>query len=214
MSRTRRPCWSSDSTLSMAGRPAARSRTRAARTRGGHGSPGGGMRSAKRCSEPLAMGRSSSAAVAARRKASEASSETAAVGSEGDLAVDVHHVGADGAIGVAASARSVAPPRRSRRRRPGRRIPQPAPAPHVVADPGDLAPGRRDGGHEGVGVGEVQGGGDLVLILEEQPVLFAPGDPVQLHPDPGEDGGGLGRGRPGRRSRPAAARRPRSPAAR
>ena len=44
------------------------------------GSPGGGMRSASRWSEPLAIGRSSSAAVAARRRGSEASLETGASG--------------------------------------------------------------------------------------------------------------------------------------
>ena len=38
------------------------------------------MRSASRCSEPFAMGRSSAAAVAARRSGSEASSETGAGG--------------------------------------------------------------------------------------------------------------------------------------
>ena len=49
-------------------------------SRADHGSPGGGMRSARRYSEALAMGRSSRAAVAARRKASDASSDTAARG--------------------------------------------------------------------------------------------------------------------------------------
>ena len=73
----------------------------------------------------------------------------------------------------------------------GARVPELAPAPHVVADPGDLASGGGDRGHQDVRVLKGQGGCDLVLILQEELVLLALGDPVQLHPDAGEDGGGV-----------------------
>ena len=54
------------------------------------------------------MGRSSSAATAARRKASEASSDTGGREGEADLPVDGHHVGLVGRDGVG----GVAPDRR------------------------------------------------------------------------------------------------------
>ena len=68
----------------------------------------------------------------------------------------------------------------------GRGVPEPASPPHVVADPGDLTAGVGHGRHEVVGVGQAEGGRDLVLILKEQPVVGAACDSVQLDPDGGQ----------------------------
>ncbi len=53
-----------------------------------------------------------------------------------------------------------------------------------------MASGLRHGRHEDVGIVEGQGDGDLILVLEEQPVLLASGNPMELDPDAGEEGGG------------------------
>ena len=119
---------------------------RLAGSRAATGRPGGGMRSASRCSEPLAMGRSSSAAVAARRSGSDASSET---GAGGVSAISPSTSTMSGPRSARPSARARrGAPRRKRRFGGGRGVPEPAPAPDVVAHPGDLAAGRRDGEHE------------------------------------------------------------------
>ena len=103
---------------------------------------------------------------------------------QGDLAVDLHHVGAE----VAERRPRPRVRRAAAEAAPGRwgRVPEPPPAPHVVADPGDLAAGRRDGQHEHVRIREAQRVGHLVLVLEQELVVLAPGEAVELDPDVGE----------------------------
>ncbi len=106
-------------------------------------------------------------------------------GRQGDLAVDLDHVGAEVGRRRGAWRGRVRAAEAALRRRGG--IPQAAPAPHVVADPGDLAARRRDGEHERVGVGEPERGRHLVLVLQQELVVLALGQAVQLHPDVGEE---------------------------
>ena len=119
------------------------------------GSPGGGMRSARRWSEPLAIGRSSSAAVAARRSGSDGVVGDRRERCQRDLAVDLAPCRGRGRrrpAGVRVSVRAAAEAPPGRRGR----VPEPAPAPDVVADPGDLPARRGDGQHERVRVGEAR----------------------------------------------------------
>jgi hypothetical protein len=108
-------------------------------------------------------------------------------GRQSDLAVDLHHFGTE-------------VDRRGRPARVGRaaaeatlggwgRVPEPPPAPHVVADPGDLTAGRRDSQHECVSVGEAQRVRHLVLVLEQELVVFTLGQAVELDPDVSEQRG-------------------------
>ena len=101
------------------------------------------MRSARRWSDPLAMGRSCSAAVAASRSGSDASSETAASGVERDLAVDFDHVGAELRTGVVAGAGVAVRRVRSGRLGGGVGIPQRAGGARRRRSPRRPAPGRR-----------------------------------------------------------------------
>ena len=120
------------------------------------------------------------------------SDETGGLGGQGQLAVDVGQVGSqirgrDVAGRHAVGGRS---PLQEASLGSGRRIPEPPPAPHVVAHPRDLPPCVRDRCHQVVGVGELEGRRNLVLILEEQFVVLAPGHSVQLDADVGEQAGG------------------------
>ena len=71
------------------------------------------------------------------------------------------------------------------RRRGG--IPQAPPLPYVVADPGDLPARGRDGQHQRVGIDEPEGCCHLVLVLQEELVVLALSQAVQLDPDVGEE---------------------------
>ena len=150
--------------------------------------------------------------MAARRSGSEASSET----------------GASGVRAISPSTSTMSGPRSAGGRRGcvvgraaaeaplGRRggVPEPAPAPDVVADPGDLAARRRDGQHQRVGVGEAERRRHLVLVLQQQLVVLALGQAVELDADVGEECRRAPRATPGRRSRPAGGRTRRWRAAR
>ena len=103
---------------------------------------------------------------------------------EGHLAVDQDHVGPE--LGALLGSRlTVLTPAEAMTGR-GRGVPEPASPPHVVADPGDLTAGVGHGRHEVVGIGQAEGGRDLVLILKEQPVVGTACDSVQLDPDGGQ----------------------------
>ena len=105
-------------------------------------------------------------------------------GGQGDLPVDLNHVGSEISRYVV---RSLVDRRAAEAAfRLGAGVPQAAPAPYVVTDPGDLAARRRDGQHQGVGIFERERRGHLVLVLEEQLVVLTLGQPVQLHPDVGK----------------------------
>ncbi len=71
------------------------------------------------------------------------------------------------------------------RRRCG--VPQAAPAPDIVADPGDLPTCRRDSQHQCVGIDEPERCRHLVLVLQEELVVLALRQAVQLDPDVGEE---------------------------
>ena len=114
-------------------------------------------------------------------------------GSQGYLPVDLDHVGPQigrnqvrGLVGRRAAETALGL---------RARVPQAAPTPHVVTDPCDLAPGRRDGEHQCVGVLEPERGCDLVLVLQQQLVVLTLGQPMELHPDIGQERRGAVDGR-------------------
>ncbi len=143
------------------------------------------MRSAKRCNDALAMGRSTSAAVAARRNGSEASSET----------------GARGVRAISPSTSTMSGPRSAetrseawwgverrkrrfgsglgshrRRRRHTSSLTQAIwrPAVETASISASASSNAERGRH-------------LILVLQQQLVVFSLGQPVQLDPDIGEE---------------------------
>jgi len=78
---------------------------------------------------------------------------------------------------------------RSAKRRSG--VPQTPSPPDVVTHPRNLTTCGRHGEHETIGVLEAEGRGDLVLILQQQTVLFAARLSMQLDTDGRQQGGCL-----------------------
>ena len=144
MSRTSRPCWSSDSILSMAGRPEAEQgdergaglvRPRVAR--GGH-AVGQAVRASPWRWDGPARPRWRPGAAAARRR------RRPGPGASGRSHRRPRACRARGRP-APGSGPGRAWPRRKRRFGGGRGVPEAPPPPDVVAHPGDLAAGRRDG---------------------------------------------------------------------
>ncbi len=69
----------------------------------------------------------------------------------------------------------------------GSGVPEPATTPHVVTHPRDLPTGISHGRHEVVGVGHAERYCDLVLVLQQEPVVRPAGDAMQLDADGGEE---------------------------
>ena len=166
----------------MAGGPVASTRTSASRMSVGPRVGGRGRCSARVSRALRAMGSPRSAATAATRRAERGVAGDIGVGAEDDRrpgrppcaalasATPGSTATGVGAGGLARRRRGVAAPRRSAS------LPRAwatgAAPPDVVGHPGDGPARLGDGGHEGVGVGVVEGGGHLVLLLEQEAVAW------------------------------------------